>query len=119
MRGIFLVPKLRSIFVKLVYNSIIDEIEAGLSLSNIGTRKKRSPRDHLFVLNSVVNEVLNSKDDKEIDCVFYDVSQVFDSLWMEHSLLGLHSTGVKTNLNLIHELNKKANINIKTPSGVT
>ena len=55
-RGIFLVPKLRSIFVKLVYNSIIGIIESNLSSSNIGARKNKAPRDHLFVLYTVINE---------------------------------------------------------------
>ena len=120
LRGIFLVPKLRGIFLKLVYNSIIDDLEDNLSLSNIGARKKRSPRDHLFVLYSVVNEVLKSKEARQIDLVFYDITQAYDSLWMEHSLLDLHHIGVNSNvINLLHELNKSANIQIKTPVGVT
>ena len=120
MRGIFLTPKLRGLFSKLVYNSIIDLIEDNLSLSNIGARKRKSPRDHLFVTYSVINEVLKSEDVVEIDCVFYDVTQAYDSLWMEHSLLDLFESGVKTNvINILHELNKKAHIQIKTPVGVT
>ena len=119
-RGIFLVPKLRGIFIKLVYNSIIDDIEENLSLSNIGARKQRAPRDHLFVLYSVVNEVLNSKEGVEVDLVFYDVTQAYDSLWMEHSLLDLFETGVRTNaINILHELNKTAKIQVKTPVGLT
>ena len=35
LRGLFLVPKLRGLFSKLIYNSIIDIIEDNLSLSNI------------------------------------------------------------------------------------
>ena len=57
-RGIFLVPKLRGILSKLIYNSIISQIEEKLSPSNIGARKNRSPRDHLFVVYAVVNETL-------------------------------------------------------------
>ena len=69
---------------------------------------------------SVVNEILNSKDTVEIDLVFYDVTQAYDSLWMEHSLLDLFNTGVKNNvINLLHKLNKKATIQIKTPVGIS
>ena len=50
LRGIFLVPKLRAILVKLIYNLIIDEIECHLTNSNIVSRKNESPRDHLFVV---------------------------------------------------------------------
>ena len=64
--------------------------------------------------------MLCSKDVREIDCVFYDVTQAYDSLWMEHCLLDLYETGIETNvINLLHELNKKAQIQIKTPVGVS
>ena len=43
LRGICLVPKLRSVFIKLVYNSIIGIIEDNLSPSNIGARSNKSP----------------------------------------------------------------------------
>ena len=55
-RGIFLVPKLRVVLVKLIFNSIISDIENDLTNSNIGSRKGKSPRDHLFVVHSVINE---------------------------------------------------------------
>ena len=112
-------PKIRGIFTKLIYNSIIDIIEENLSLSNIGARKKKSPRDHLFVLYSVQHEVLNGKDAADIDLVFYDLAQAFDSLWVPHMLVDLFENKVETNLNIIHEMSKKATISIKTPVGVS
>ena len=69
--------------MSLIYNSRIDVIERNLSLSNIGARKKRAPRDHIFVLNAVMNERIQRKNMKELDLVFYDVRQAFDSLWPE------------------------------------
>ena len=45
-RFIFLVPKLRGIIIKLIYNSIISQIENNLSPSNIGARQGKSPPDH-------------------------------------------------------------------------
>ena len=119
-RGIFLVPKLRGLLSKLIYNSIIDNIEERLSPSNIGARKKRSPRDHLFVIYAVVNDTLKSKHGCCIDLVFTDVSDCFNSLWVEKTVVDLYENGVETNLlNLIHELSKSANIAIKTPIGTT
>ena len=119
-RGLFLVPKLRAVLSKLIYNSIIDTIEEQLSPSNIGARKDKSPRDHLFVVYSVINETLRCKDSPCKDFVFTDVSQCFDSLWTQKTLLDLYANGVKSNmLNLIHELSKNARIVIKTPIGNT
>ena len=117
-RGIFLVSKLRGILSKLIYNLIIDIIEDELSPSNIGARRNKSPRDHLFVVNAVVNETVQGEDDGCKDLVFSDVSQCFDSLWTNKTLLDLYSNGVQSHLlNLIHELSKSANIVIKTPVG--
>ena len=111
-RGIFLVPRLRGLLSKLIYNSIINNLEERLSPSNIGARKRRSPRDHLFVVYSVVNETLNSNHGSCcIDLVFTDDTDCFNSLWTDHTLIDLHSNGIETNLlNLIHELTKTANI---------
>ena len=117
-RFICLVPKIRSVLIKLIYNSIIGVIENNLTSSNIGARKGRSPRDHLFVLHSVVNETLRGKEG--VDLIFYDVVQCFDSLWVQRTLKDLHSNGVTTDLlNLLHELSKKALISVKTPIGHT
>ena len=55
-RGIFLLTKLRSILMKLIYNTIIDVVEENLSNSNIGARKGKSPRDHVFVLNAIIED---------------------------------------------------------------
>ena len=94
-RGIFLVPKLRSILMKLVYNSLVDEVEEHLSLSNIGARKKRAPRDHLFVLYSVINDIIHGKKAQPVDLVFYDIKLCYDSLWVEKTLIDLYSNGDK------------------------
>ena len=119
-RGIFLVPKLRVILSKLIYNSIIDTIEDNLSTSNIGNRRNKSPRDHLFVVYAVINETVQRQDAPCKDLVFTDVSQCFDSLWTEKTLLDLYLNGVQTNLlNLLYEISKSATIVVKTPVGNT
>ena len=43
-RSIFLVPKLRAMYMKLIYNSIIDDLEGQISPSNIGARRGKSIR---------------------------------------------------------------------------
>ena len=51
-RGIFNVVKIRSILDKLVYNEKYETIDKNMSSSNIGGRKNRNIRDHLFVINA-------------------------------------------------------------------
>ena len=119
MRGIFLIPKLKAIFIKLIYNSIIDTLELNLSTSNIGARRNKAPRDHLFVLYSVINEMLRSKH-ACIDLVFRDIKECFDSLWTKKTLLDLHKNGIDSNLlNVMDEMTKEVKIKIKTPVGIT
>ena len=119
-RGIFLVPKLRGVFMKLIYNSIINIIESSLTISNIGARKKKSPRDHLFVVYSVIHETLNEKDVCDLDLVFYDLAQAYNSLWLTHTLVDLFENNVNSSLlNVINEISKTATIAIKTPVGIS
>ena len=64
-----------------------------------------------------MDEVLRSNELHDIDVVFYDLAQAFDSLWVEHTLLDLFENEVDSNaINLLHELSKNNKISIKTPT---
>ena len=82
-RGIFLTNKVKSVLMKLIYNSIIEDVEDNLSESNIGARKDRATRDHVFVINSIINEVKKDKTKEPIDLVFYDIKECYNSSWLE------------------------------------
>ena len=60
-RGVFIVVKLRSILDKLIYNDEYNIIDQNMSDSNIGGRKGRNIRDHLFVINAILNDASKSK----------------------------------------------------------
>ena len=49
-RGIFNVSKIRGILDRLIYEQNYDTIDDNLSDANVGGRRKRSIRDHLFVI---------------------------------------------------------------------
>ena len=51
-----------------------------MSCSNIGGRKDRNIREHLFVVNGIMNDVMNNKNTKEVDIEIYDVAKCFDKL---------------------------------------
>ena len=59
-RGVFVVVKLRSILDKLIYNDNYDIINKNMSDSNIGGRKGRNVRDHLFVINGIINDIIKN-----------------------------------------------------------
>ena len=91
-KGIFLVNRLRLIFMRLLYNSNIDQIENHLADSNIGGRKNRSARDHLFILHSVINECKYGKSKTPTDITFkYIISQCFDIDLSVNSVSSTHT----------------------------
>ena len=56
-----------------------------MSDSNIGARKDKNIRNHLFVIHWVINSVLN-EEKNPIDIQIYDLEQAFDALWLEDCL---------------------------------
>ena len=71
--------KVRSILDKLVYNDIYSNVNASMSCSNIGARKNRNIRDHLFVVNAILNEVKNDKNCEAVDIQIFDVTNALTS----------------------------------------
>ena len=57
-RGIFLLVILRTILDKLIYLGKNPHVEKSMSDSNIGARKKKNARNHLFVVYGFINSVL-------------------------------------------------------------
>ena len=78
-RGIFNVVKIRSILDKLVYNEKYEVIDKNMSSSNIGGRKNRNIRDHLFVINAILHDASKDKK-KSIDIEIYDIKKCFDKM---------------------------------------
>ena len=117
-RGIFIMNIFKSIMMKMIYNEEYEVIDNNMSDSNIGARKKKNIRNHIFILNGVINEAI--KNHKSIDIQILDYRQCFDSMWMEECINDMYDYGVKsTNLALIYEANKVNNVAIMTPNGLT
>ena len=103
--------------MKMIYNEEYEVIDYNMSDSNIGARKKKNIRNHIFILNGVINEAI--KNQKSIDIQILDYRQCFDSMWMEECINDMYDYGVKsTNLALIYEANKVNNVAIMTPNGL-
>ena len=93
-----------------------------MSDSNIGARKKHNVRNHLFIVNGIVNNVMKSKT-KCVEIQVFDLVMAFDSLWMEESLNDLYDNTDDSlrndKLALVADLNKESLVAIKTPVGLT
>ena len=66
-RGIFIVSIFRSLVMKLIYRDIYEIIDESMSDSQIGSRKEKNIRNHVWVLNSIICDTLSSKAKKSID----------------------------------------------------
>ena len=63
-------------------------LDKNMSNSNVGARKHRNIRDHLFIVHGVINSVLNGEGNP-IDIQIYDVEKCFDALWLEDCMLDI------------------------------
>ena len=72
-------------------------------------------RNHIFVINGIINSVLQDKS-KAVDIQILDYKQCFDSMWLEDTLNDLYDAGVQDDtLAVLHEANRNVKVAIKTP----
>ena len=106
-RGIFRVSVIRSILMRLIYNSKYPIIDKNMSDCQMGGRKKKSCKNNIFIINGLIHEVNKSKKMKPILLQIYDYAQMFDSINLQQALSDLYDAGVKDDtLVLLHEANK-------------
>ena len=118
-RGIFIVNVFRSILMKMVYHDKYSIVDKNMSDSNVGARRGKNIRNHIFVLNGIINEVINQKK-TGIDITILDYRQCFDSLWMEEVMNDLWEAGITDDkLGLIYKMNERTNVAVKTPFGLS
>ena len=117
-RSIFIVSIFRSLMMSLIYQDIYSTINASMSDLQIGSRKGKNIRHHIWVLNSIISDILTSKSKHPVDFQIYDYKQCFDALWLEECLNDMYSGGLRDNkLNIVHSVNSSVDIVVKTPVG--
>ena len=118
-RGVFRTTTLRNIMDRLIYNDEYTNIDSNLTDCNVGSRKKRTIRDNLFVGNAIMNSSKKGNADACDICV-YDVRKCFDSLWMSECMNDLFEAGLTNDkLCLLYYSNLNAQVAIKTSTGVS
>ena len=106
--------------MKLVYNDKMKILDENMSDSQVGARKNKSIRNHTWILNGVINEVLKKKKNRPIYIQIVDVKQCFDRLWPEKSLNDLFWYGIQDDcLPLLYNSCSDIQIKVKTPVGTT
>ena len=121
-RGIFIQNVFKKILDKLIYSENVESIDANMSDSNIGARKGRNIKDHLFILYAVINSVVRGEEDS-IDVQVYDIQKAFDALWLDDCFNDLFDSlpTEKRNdkISLLYETNVRNLIAVNTPAGLT
>ena len=119
-RGIFIVTIFRYILMRLIYKDKYDVIEESMSDSNIGARKEKNIRNHIFVVNSIMHDVLNKKSNEPIDIMVLDYKQMFDSECLYECMNDVFEAGVTDDMfSLIYEANRENFVAVRTPNGLS
>ena len=58
---------IRTIFMKILHGRSYDKVASSMTNSQIGAKKNKSVRDHVFVLNSIISDMLSSVKKTPID----------------------------------------------------
>ena len=91
-------------------------IDDSMSCSNIGARRKRNIRDHIFVLNSVLHEIEKSK--QPLDAEIFGVSRCFDKMWAHKTSNNIYEAGlVNDQFVLMSRSIEKCEVYVKTQWG--
>ena len=121
-RGIFLLAVLRKILDKLVYLEKYPDLDKKMSDSNIGARKNKNVRNHLFIVYGVINSVLREGRGC-VDIQIYDLVQAFDALWLQDCMNDiwdcLPESQRDRKIALIYETNRNNLVAVNTPVGQT
>ena len=80
-RGIFNLTTLKRILDKLIYFDKYSDIDQNMSDSNIGARKDRNIKNHLFMIYGIINSVVKGNEEC-VDIQIYDIEKDFDGLWL-------------------------------------
>ena len=118
-RGIIVGSIFNNILMSMIYGSKYDIIDENMSDAQIGSRRNKSVRNHIWVLGGIVNEAIKDKKVK-VDIIVSDYKEAFDSLWLEDIVIDLFDSGVQDDhLNMIHKADSSSLVSVNTPVGQT
>ena len=119
-RGIFVVSILRNILMRLIYLDYYPILEKSMSDSQVGARKGKSIRNHIWIVHGIITDVINGKKKKPVDIQIFDYKQCFDGLWLQECLNDFFEAGLKDDkYAVLHNINKNVEIAVRTPIGKT
>ena len=103
--------------MKMIYRDKYDIIDKSMSDSNIGARKNKNIQNHIFIVNSIIHDVLSRKNKEPVDIMVLDYKQMFDSECLYECLNDLFEAGIDDDIfSLIYEANRENHVAVLTPN---
>ena len=94
--------------MKLLHERAYSIVASNMTDSKIGARKKKSVRNHTFVLNSIISDVLSSTKKTPVDLLIMDFKHMFDPEESSIALNALYETGTQYDIiALLHVENQR------------
>ena len=119
-RGIFKLSIVRSLLIRLIYNRKYSIIDKNMTDSNIGARKNKSCRNHIWMINNINYEHSQSVKLAQLVLQSWDFSQMFDSMCLDTTISDFYDHGADDDLLfLLNELNRNIVISVNTFYGST
>ena len=116
LHGIFKLPILRNLLDEIIHLEDQETINGNMTQYQVGNQKKRSIRDHTFITHAVLHEARSKN--IQIDIIFTDIKQCFDSVWLEEAINDLYLSGIDSrNLNLLYESNTSTSMCVESSLG--
>ena len=75
-----------------------EQVAQNMTDSQIGAKKENSVRNHIFILNSIISDVMSSKNNSPIDLNIMDFRQMFDAEELSGWLNSFYDAGVKNDV---------------------
>ena len=117
-RGIFIVNIFRSILMRLIHQDKSKIIDSHMTDYQIGGRKGKNVRDHIFIVNGIIQDTLSSVKVKPINIIVTDFTQCFDGLNLPLTCKDLYQSGCQDDkLALLSDINRTNKVAVKTPFG--
>ena len=95
---------------KILYDDVYPIVDDELIYSNIGGRKGRYIRDHLFIIYAVINDVMNGSS-PDVDVQTMDIYKCFDEMWYQDTHNDMFDVKVQDDkFSLIAKMDENAQI---------
>ena len=115
-RGLFLTNVLSKVFERVL--DLLTNETVCMSEYQCGGQKERGTVDNMIMMRAVIDN--NARLNKKTYCYFADAYKCFDKLWLKDCLVEMWRAGMREReIMLIYELNRRADIIIDTPVGIT